>query len=223
MKEKKTKKLPSHRCFYAAGGVFMLYALLFPLYRLSDYLLAAAVSVLAFGLASKIFPKDVIELPEEPVLTGDGLADNAIKEGAAYMASLGHIREQISSQTVTARLMSIEDTTDKILSAIRSDPKEAPQVRRLISYYLPTLIKLAEYYQKLELQGGEGENARGSMERIEKNLGTLDLALKKQLDLLYENDALDISTDITVMEGMLAREGLSESLGDKLKQNGGEE
>ena len=47
------------------------------------------------------------------------------------------------------------------------------------------------------------------MRRIEGNLTSLDGALKKQLDLLYESDALDISTDITVMENMLSREGLS--------------
>lgn len=223
LKEKETKKLPSHKCFYAAGGVFMLYGLLFPLYRLSDYLIALAAAAAAFAISSKLLPYERIELPEKPVTTGDALADSAVREGREYMASIRQIRGKISSRAVAERLSSIEDTTGKILSAVGSDPKEAPKVRRLISYYLPTLIKLADYYRLLEEQGGDGENARSSMARIEQNLGVLDQALKKQLDILYENDALDISTDITVMEGMLAQEGLSESLGDKLKQNGGEE
>ena len=96
-------------------------------------------------------------------------------------------------------------------------------VRKLMSYYLPTLIKLADYYRKLELQGGEGENIAGSMDRIEENLGQLDLALRKQLDLMYERDALDISTDITVMENMLAREGLTGGLLDMQEATADEE
>ena len=52
------------------------------------------------------------------------------------------------------------------------------------------------------------------MERIEENLTVLDLALRKQLDLMYERDALDITTDIIVMENMLAREGLAGGMPD---------
>ena len=35
-------------------------------------------------------------------------------------------------------------------------------------------------------------------------------AFEKQLDSLFGADALDISTDITVLETMMAREGLTE-------------
>ena len=40
-------------------------------------------------------------------------------------------------------------------------------------------------------------------------LSTICAAFDKQLDALYGEEALDISTDITVMEQMLAREGLA--------------
>jgi hypothetical protein len=39
---------------------------------------------------------------------------------------------------------------------------------------------------------------------------TIVAAFEKQLDSLYGADALDISTDITVLETMMAREGLVE-------------
>ena len=48
-----------------------------------------------------------------------------------------------------------------------------------------------------------------SLKRIEENLRLLSPAFKKQLDLLFENDALDITTDIEVMENMLKAEGLA--------------
>ena len=40
---------------------------------------------------------------------------------------------------------------------------------------------------------------------------TIVTAFEKQLDALFGDTALDIDTDITVMEGMLAQEGLTEN------------
>ena len=39
----------------------------------------------------------------------------------------------------------------------------------------------------------------------------IETGLGRGLDALFGEEALDISTDITVMEGMLAQEGLSDS------------
>ena len=219
----KVKKLASPWCYYIAGGICLLWALLFPLYRISDYLLMLGCACLGWAAASKLLPPEVIEIREEPVVTGDMLADSAVKEGKAYLARLAGIRTGIKAANVQSSLLSIDGTVEKILAAIQDDPKKAPMVRKLMSYYLPTLIKLAAYYRKLELQGGEGENIAGSMDRIEENLGQLDLALRKQLDLMYERDALDISTDITVMENMLAREGLTGGLLDMQEATADEE
>ena len=40
-------------------------------------------------------------------------------------------------------------------------------------------------------------------------MGTIVTAFEKQLDALFGADALDISTDISVLETILAREGLA--------------
>ena len=47
------------------------------------------------------------------------------------------------------------------------------------------------------------------MRNIEKMMDTIVLAFEKQLDNLFQDEAMDISTDITVLEGMLEREGLT--------------
>ncbi len=211
----KVRKLPSVWCYYIAGGFCLLWALLFPLYRISDYLLMLGMACAAWFVASKVLPPEVVEIREEPVVTGDLPADSAVREGKTYLVQLEGIREEIRAANVCSSLMAIDGTVQKILTAVQDDPGKAPMVRKLMSYYLPTLIKLADYYRKLERQGGEGENIAGSMIRIEENLGQLDLALRKQLDLMYERDALDISTDITVMENMLAREGLAGGMLDQ--------
>ena len=79
-----------------------------------------------------------------------------------------------------------------------------------MNYYLPTLHKLLTTYELMEEQGVEGENITASKTRISQMLDTMDLAFLKQLDALFGDTALDIDTDITVMEGMLAGEGLTD-------------
>lgn len=225
MDEKKPqfKRLSSPLCFYIAGGVFLAYSLIFPFYRLTHYLIAGALAAASYFISDRLLAPQLVEIKEEIPLTGDARADAAVKEGREYLTQLDGIADGIKSTRARGYLSSIDQTVEKILAAISDDPKKAPMVRRLMSYYLPTLIKLSDFYQKLEAQGGEGQNIEGSMERIEGNLELLDSALKKQLDLLYENDALDISSDISVMENMLAQEGLSQGLADKLQQMGGQE
>lgn len=210
-----TRRLASPWCFYIAGGVFLLWALVLPLYKMTHYLLAALAAAAAYAVSARLLPGQVVEVPQKLPETGDALADSTVAEGRAYLDRLNAVAGRIASAPVRASLRSIDETVEKILAAIADDPAKASMARRLMSYYLPTLIKLTEYYEKLEDQGGAGENVTGAMARIGGNLSQLDLALKKQLDLMYERDALDITTDVTVMENMLAREGLTGGMLEK--------
>ena len=89
------------------------------------------------------------------------------------------------------------------------DPSDVPEIRKFLDYYLPTTIKLLNAYDRMSGQGIEGENLTKSMNSIEEMLDTAVDAFKKQLDSLFEDQALDIETDISVMNRMLEREGLT--------------
>ena len=80
-----------------------------------------------------------------------------------------------------------------------------------MQYYLPTVLKLLDSYDTMEEQHIEGENLNASMRRIERVLDTMIPAFDKQLDTLFQDKALDISADITVLETLLAQEGLTPS------------
>ena len=79
-----------------------------------------------------------------------------------------------------------------------------------MNYYLPTTIKLLNAYDRMDSQGIEGENIDKSLKSITEMLDAAISAYKKQLDSLFANQALDIETDIAVMNAMLNREGLSD-------------
>ena len=82
------------------------------------------------------------------------------------------------------------------------------QIRRFMDYYLPTTLKLLNAYDRMDDAGISGVNIDGTKGKISAMMDTISTAFEKQLDALFGDEALDISTDITVMEQMLAREGI---------------
>ena len=80
----------------------------------------------------------------------------------------------------------------------------------MMSYYLPTTMKLLNTYDRMGSQGVEGENITGTMKKVEETLDMVVTAFHKQLDTLFAGEALDISADITVMENLMKTEGLAQ-------------
>ena len=129
-----------------------------------------------------------------------------------YKAILRQIRklnDDIPDEAVSRRIDEMEDLTGRIFNAVREKPEKEPQIKSFMSYYLPTTLKLLRSYADFEQSGADGENIRAAKAEIERILDTLVDGFKKQLDKLYESDAMDISSDIDVLESMLRRDGLA--------------
>lgn len=196
---------------YVFAGVWLIYSLFFPLYKLWHFILVAAVSLLFFFLASKLFPGKIIAV-EEPKNeeTGNPEVDAVVREGKIAMREMGRLYASIENTEVKKRIVEIMDISDKIVKDAISDPNDIPNIKRFLNYYLPTTIKLLNAYDRMSVQGIEGSNISGSIQRIEDMLDTVVVAYKKQLDALFADEAMDIETDIKVMDGLLQREGLKE-------------
>ncbi len=197
--------------FYGAAAVVILWCLLLPLYRLWHFALLAAVSVGAYFLLRKLFPgtREEVEVPEpEPESTGDAQTDALLAEGRQAVKELRRLRASILEPTVRSRIDELTALTEKIFEDIVTDPGDVPQVKRFAGYYLPTTMKLLNAYDRMSGEGS-GENVAGTLKRIEDILDTTVAAYQKQYDALFANEALDIETDITVLESMLKREGLA--------------
>ena len=195
---------------YAVGAVWLIWALLFPLYSATHYLLCAAISLLAYAILSKAIP-DTVTYEKIPVqATGYASADELLKAGDQYLRDISAVAAKIESPEVRAKAEKLGGTCQRIFDYVRQNPKSADSLRKFMNYYLPALQKLLTTYELMEEQGVEGENITASKARISQMLDTMDLAFLKQLDALFGDTALDIDTDITVMEGMLAGEGLTD-------------
>lgn len=208
-----TKNTIWHRSaipFYGTAAVYILWCLLLPLYKLWHFALLAAVSVGAYLLLRKLFPgtREEVDVPEpEPESTGDAETDALVAEGQRAVKELRRLRASIHEPSVRSRIDEITALTEKIFQDILVDPSDVPQIKRFAGYYLPTTMKLLNAYDRMSGEGS-GEHVTGTLRRIEDILDTTVTAYQKQYDALFANEALDIETDITVLESMLKREGL---------------
>lgn len=233
------KYKPSNGRYWLTGIVCMLYALNGPLYRWQDLITFVVVGAAAFFIGGKIFkgkkyyvpvesvqpekkpePEKKLEPKAEPqkkVSTGDPEVDKIIEEGYKYLHELRDVNIRIPDEVMTKRIDRMEVASADIFAYIAEHPEKAAEIRRFMNYYLPTTLKLLNSYDKLSRQRVKGENIQKTMFEIEGMMETIAGAFEKQLDSLFDDDALDIAADISVMESILKQEGLS---GEDMKMPG---
>ena len=218
-----TTKRKSTAPFYAAAVVWLAYALVFPLYEPLHYALAAGAAILAFlaatalcraGTLGEAGTEEKKEPVKEQISTGNPELDRMIRDGTLAIREMKRLDENIADPGISADIVRLEQVSTKIFEEVKAHPEKLPQIRRFLDYYLPTTLKLLNAYDRMSGTGVSGENIDTTLAKVEGMMRTIVAAFEKQLDSLYGAEALDISTDITVLENMMAREGLT---GDPLK------
>jgi hypothetical protein len=180
------------------------------MYRLWHYILYLALTVGAYFLMRHFFPGTVEEAPEAAPDSGDRDVDSLILQGRGQLARMKAL--SLRDPEVAAKRDELCLLAGKILKALEEDTSRLPRTKKFLSYYLPTTAGLLERYENLE-KNPAGENVRGTLTKIKEMLSKVETAFRKQLDNLYEADAMDISADIQVMQQMMAAEGLLEKDG----------
>ena len=139
---------------------------------------------------------------------------------AQWIDSIREVNDRIDDPVISEKIDRIELLTKKIFEMVKKRPDKEGQIRKFMNYYLPTTLKLLDSYALLEEQGIEGENITASKHQIEGIMDTLIQGFEKQLDLLFTAQAMDINSDIEVLENMMAADGLKENQ-FRMKRSGG--
>jgi 5-bromo-4-chloroindolyl phosphate hydrolysis protein len=151
------------------------------------------------------------ELPEN--------AREIIKEGREYIQTIHDLNDEIPGVEMSEKLYRLESTMDRIVEQVRQNPESASELRKLMSYYLPTTVKLLGAYKELDKQTVGGENIDKTKKEIEDALDTINEAFEKLLDSLFQSMAWDVTSDISVMQTMFAQDGLT---GEKMSAQDGQ-
>ena len=201
--------------FYGVAAVWVVYALAFDLYRPTHFIFAAVLSAGVYLLLRAVCKDEEyeVEIPDppkpQPASTGNPELDKMIRDGALAVEEMKRLDENIEDEKISQAIRKLEQTSQAIFQQVREAPEKLPQIRKFMDYYLPTTLKLLNAYDRMSSVGVGGENIDSTKERVEAIMDTIVAAFDKQLDGLFGAEALDVSADITVLETMLAREGLA--------------
>ena len=118
-------------------------------------------------------------------------------------------KEQQLMQDPQAReeLEQMQRTAAAICDWLEAHPESLPKARRFAEYYIPTTLKLLHTYN--DVQGQQGENAETIRRDIAGILHTLNQAYSNLYDNLLSDVAMDVSSEIAALQGMLANDGLT--------------
>ena len=148
---------------------------------------------------------------EEPKSTGNPELDGVLQFGITSVQRLQQINDDIPDYKISAQLKQIEILTASIFEQVEMKPNKLKEVRQFMNYYLPTTIKLLEQYVQMQNVGLKGDNIGSAMKQIEEMLDKVIVAFQKQLDRMFDQDVVDITADIQVMEQMMAAQGLTDN------------
>ena len=133
----------------------------------------------------------------------------ALEAGEAYIRRIRKCNDDIPGEEVSAKITRTEQLVQQIFERVEEHPETVSDIRKLMEYYLPTTVKLLDAYAELDAQPVQGEHIASSKREIEAALDTLNIAFEKLLDGLFRDTAWDVSADISVLQTMLAQEGLT--------------
>ena len=144
---------------------------------------------------------------EQRQKTAEKTAAEAPADGyAGLLLKIRQANDRIDDPVLSEKIDRIEAVTAKIFDVVEANPKKKPKIDTFLNYYLPTTQKLLDSYAEFESAGVEGENLRQAKQRIEETMDKIIRGFEHQLDELYQGDAMDVDSDIRVMENMLRRD-----------------
>lgn len=132
-----------------------------------------------------------------------------LTEGKQYIQFIHHANDLLPGEAISTKLDRLETIITRIFNELEKDPSVADDLKKFMNYYLPTTKKLIQTYCDLDKEPIPSDKMQQTKHEIEEALNTINQAFETLLDDLFHDTALDISSDIQVLNTMLAQEGLA--------------
>ena len=142
--------------------------------------------------------------PEKPEADETPLNLETARRFAAVLAQEKQVMQDAQGRE---ELEHMQKTTTAICDWLEAHPESLPKARRFAEYYIPTTLKLLHTYN--DVQGQKGENAETIRRDIAGILHTLNQAYDTLYNTLLSDMAMDVSSEIAALQGMLANDGLT--------------
>ncbi len=149
----------------------------------------------------------------------DAQVQEVLDRGNTFIRQIRKCNDAIPGEEISEKISRMETLVRRIFERAEAHPEVVPDLKKLMDYYLPMTVKLLNAYAEMDSQPIQGENIQNSKHEIEATLDTLNSAFEKLLDSIFKDTALDVSSDITVLQTLLAQEGLTDDEFSQLRKN----
>ena len=162
--------------------------------------------------------REALQQPKpQPKPAQDAKVADILSRGNAFITEIRRCNDAIPGEAVSAKIDRTEQVVRQIFQRAEAHPEIVDDLKKLMDYYLPMTVKLLNAYADMDAQAVQGSTIAASKREIEDTLDTLNLAFEKLLDDLFKDTAMDVSSDISVLQTLLAQEGLTEDGFEKLR------
>ena len=206
-KKKKQVKLMGEGVPYLTTGIvwFML-ALMLPVYKLGTVIFISLVSWGIGAILSSIRKRQLKKLP--PKREKKSYSD----EIAMKLYNLSDLvidrAEKIQKKEIRETLASIAVSLSRMAEEVENDPKDKNKVRKLANYYGDMMLGLIDKYISLQVNNlsPEAGVVNSSIGKIEHALAGTDTAIKKMLDNMFTDDAMEINAEVKTLDSLMRLE-----------------
>lgn len=131
-----------------------------------------------------------------------------MEKGQEYVDKIHASNDIIKDKVISQKLDRMENIVATIFHEVDINPAQSSKLGLLLNYYLPTTEKLLTAYIDLDEKMIKGKSLEKAKKDIENSLDTINAAFESILDKFYQEQELDIASDISAMEIMMQQEGL---------------
>lgn len=129
-------------------------------------------------------------------------------EGERYVKEICRLNDEIIGEDISKQLDDLEEIVASIFETIKRKPEKMPELRKLMQYYLPMTVKVVTSYRDFENERVPSIQLEESKQEIKETLEKVKVAFVTLREKLFQEDVLDVSTDLDVLEAMMSQEGL---------------
>lgn len=140
-------------------------------------------------------------------------ACEVVEACSSFVTRIHALGPRVSDGKVFLSLEGIASKVAGLSDYVAAHPEAASQLRRAVTYYLPTTAKLASSY--VELEGcSESPEASSTKEELKRTIALVDSSLARLSDELLREQSWDLRGDMKVMRTMLEQDGLADGRDD---------
>jgi 5-bromo-4-chloroindolyl phosphate hydrolysis protein len=130
-----------------------------------------------------------------------------IKEGRKKIRVIKRMAKKTEDKSIRDQILAIHSVARKIFDNFEYDPKDIKAARQFLNYYLDATIKIIEQYSILS-DMKTNEKKKETLKEVEKLMGRIEKAFENQLTKLYDDDFINLDTEIRVLENAVKHDGL---------------